>query len=259
MTARYSRASSTACRAGLGLLDRLGLDPQGLAGAGHAGADGGPLRRRGPPRPAARRAARPARPPRPPRRPWRSGRRCGARAAAGRPPLPAASAAALASSVSRAMVKTIPGSSTPEVRGSRGRVRFWLVTVPPITEAGDLSDSSTIVPASPFPAPPAGPFPAPWSGVPGGGGAGHEPAASGRRAPGFDRPGAASWQIEVGMNPLERAVRAVDQAQQRFGPAAFVFGVIKKFGDDRAGSWPRSSPTTASSRSSPSSSCSSPS
>ena len=99
-----------------------------------------------------------------------------------------------------------------------------------------MSDSSTIVPASPFPAPPAGPFPAPWSGVPGGGGAGHEPAASGRRAPGFDRPGAASWQIEVGMNPLERAVRAVDQAQQRFGPAAFVFGVIKKFGDDRAGS-----------------------
>jgi len=38
------------------------------------------------------------------------------------------------------------------------------------------------------------------------------------------------------MNPLERAVRAIDQTQQRVGPAAFTFGVIKKFGDDRAGS-----------------------
>jgi YihY family inner membrane protein len=38
------------------------------------------------------------------------------------------------------------------------------------------------------------------------------------------------------MNPLERVVRSVDRAQQRFGPAAFVFGVVKKFGDDRAGS-----------------------
>ena len=34
----------------------------------------------------------------------------------------AASAAARASSVSRAMVTTMPGSTTPEVRGSRGRV-----------------------------------------------------------------------------------------------------------------------------------------
>jgi YihY family inner membrane protein len=38
------------------------------------------------------------------------------------------------------------------------------------------------------------------------------------------------------MNPLERAVRTIDRAQQRFGPAAFVYGVMKKFGDDRAGS-----------------------
>ncbi len=38
------------------------------------------------------------------------------------------------------------------------------------------------------------------------------------------------------MNPVERAARAVDRAQQGFGPAAFVYGVIKKFGDDRAGS-----------------------
>jgi YihY family inner membrane protein len=38
------------------------------------------------------------------------------------------------------------------------------------------------------------------------------------------------------MNAIERAVRATDRAQQHFGPAAFVFGVIKKFGDDRGGS-----------------------
>lgn len=37
------------------------------------------------------------------------------------------------------------------------------------------------------------------------------------------------------MNPVERAVRRLDHFQQHFGPAAFVFGVIKKFGDDRAG------------------------
>jgi len=38
------------------------------------------------------------------------------------------------------------------------------------------------------------------------------------------------------MNPVERAVRRIDRAQQHFAPAAFVFGVVKKFGDDRAGS-----------------------
>ena len=37
------------------------------------------------------------------------------------------------------------------------------------------------------------------------------------------------------MNPVERIVRVADGAQQRFGPAAFTFGVIKKFGDDRGG------------------------
>ena len=40
------------------------------------------------------------------------------------PAASAASAAALASSDSRAMVNTMPGSTTPEVSGSRGR--FWL-------------------------------------------------------------------------------------------------------------------------------------
>jgi uncharacterized BrkB/YihY/UPF0761 family membrane protein len=38
------------------------------------------------------------------------------------------------------------------------------------------------------------------------------------------------------VNVVERSVRAVDAFQQRLRPAAFVFGVIKKFGDDRGGS-----------------------
>jgi YihY family inner membrane protein len=38
------------------------------------------------------------------------------------------------------------------------------------------------------------------------------------------------------MNLAMRLVRRVDRAQQGFGPAAFAFGVVKKFGDDRAGS-----------------------
>jgi YihY family inner membrane protein len=37
------------------------------------------------------------------------------------------------------------------------------------------------------------------------------------------------------VNPLEKVLRRVDAAQQRFGPAAVVFGVLKKFGDDNAG------------------------
>ncbi len=37
------------------------------------------------------------------------------------------------------------------------------------------------------------------------------------------------------MNPLEKAMRRIDVAQQRWGPAAVVFGVVKKFGDDNAG------------------------
>jgi YihY family inner membrane protein len=41
---------------------------------------------------------------------------------------------------------------------------------------------------------------------------------------------------EVGdMNPVERVIRKVDGAQQRSKPAAFVFGVIKKYGDDNGG------------------------
>ena len=37
------------------------------------------------------------------------------------------------------------------------------------------------------------------------------------------------------MNPLERAIRSVDGTQRRFTPTAFVFGVIKKYGDDNGG------------------------
>ena len=37
------------------------------------------------------------------------------------------------------------------------------------------------------------------------------------------------------MNPVERAIRSVDATQRRFTPTAFVFGVIKKFGDDNGG------------------------
>jgi YihY family inner membrane protein len=38
------------------------------------------------------------------------------------------------------------------------------------------------------------------------------------------------------MNPVEKALRGADAAQQRYTPTAFVFGVIKKFGDDNGGS-----------------------
>src|SRR5450756_2993518 len=38
------------------------------------------------------------------------------------------------------------------------------------------------------------------------------------------------------VNPVERAVRAVDAFQQRTFPLNFLFGVVKKFGDDSAGS-----------------------
>ncbi|MFJ5924923.1 YihY/virulence factor BrkB family protein [Kitasatospora sp. NPDC092948] len=37
------------------------------------------------------------------------------------------------------------------------------------------------------------------------------------------------------MNPIERALRAVDRTQQQHRPLAAVFGVIKKYGDDRGG------------------------
>lgn len=38
------------------------------------------------------------------------------------------------------------------------------------------------------------------------------------------------------MNPVERVVRRLDAFQQRHRVPAFAFGVVKKFGDDRAGS-----------------------
>jgi YihY family inner membrane protein len=37
------------------------------------------------------------------------------------------------------------------------------------------------------------------------------------------------------MNPVERAIRKLDAAQRRFTPTAFVFGVVKKYGDDNGG------------------------
>jgi YihY family inner membrane protein len=37
------------------------------------------------------------------------------------------------------------------------------------------------------------------------------------------------------MNPIEAVIRRADQAQQRHTAAGFVFGVIKKFGDDNGG------------------------
>ena len=37
------------------------------------------------------------------------------------------------------------------------------------------------------------------------------------------------------MNPIERAIRRVDAAQQRRRPSALAFGVIKKYGDDNGG------------------------
>jgi len=37
------------------------------------------------------------------------------------------------------------------------------------------------------------------------------------------------------MNPVEKAIRTLDAGQQRFTPTAFVFGVIKKYGDDNGG------------------------
>jgi YihY family inner membrane protein len=38
------------------------------------------------------------------------------------------------------------------------------------------------------------------------------------------------------VNPAERAVRDIDGYQRRHRPLAFLFGVVKKFGDDRGGS-----------------------
>jgi YihY family inner membrane protein len=37
------------------------------------------------------------------------------------------------------------------------------------------------------------------------------------------------------VNPVERMLRKADGVQQRFQPSAFVFGVVKKYGDDNGG------------------------
>ena len=37
------------------------------------------------------------------------------------------------------------------------------------------------------------------------------------------------------MNPVERGIRRVDAVQQRHKASAFVFGVVKKYGDDNGG------------------------
>jgi len=37
------------------------------------------------------------------------------------------------------------------------------------------------------------------------------------------------------MNPVERVIRKVDATQRRITPTAFVFGVVKKYGDDNGG------------------------
>jgi YihY family inner membrane protein len=39
----------------------------------------------------------------------------------------------------------------------------------------------------------------------------------------------------VGVNQVERVIRRVDAAQQRHKPTAFLFGIIKKYGDDNGG------------------------
>jgi len=37
------------------------------------------------------------------------------------------------------------------------------------------------------------------------------------------------------MNPVEKVIRGIDATQRRFTPTAFVFGVVKKYGDDNGG------------------------
>jgi YihY family inner membrane protein len=37
------------------------------------------------------------------------------------------------------------------------------------------------------------------------------------------------------MNPVEKVIRKLDATQQRHTPTAFIFGVVKKFGDDNGG------------------------
>jgi YihY family inner membrane protein len=38
------------------------------------------------------------------------------------------------------------------------------------------------------------------------------------------------------MNPIQRTIRAIDDAQRRTPPVAFIWAVVKKFGNDQAGS-----------------------
>src|SRR5215469_5483402 len=66
-------------------------------------------------------------------------------------------------------------------------------------------------------------------GVPGG----RPPGAAMRGVLGGRPPGAAGRS--VAMNVAERSIRRIDAWQQRHKPAAFTFGVIKKYGDDNAG------------------------
>src|SRR6266699_2064137 len=37
------------------------------------------------------------------------------------------------------------------------------------------------------------------------------------------------------MNPVEKAIRKLDATQRRYTPTAFVFAVVKKYGDDNGG------------------------
>jgi uncharacterized BrkB/YihY/UPF0761 family membrane protein len=37
------------------------------------------------------------------------------------------------------------------------------------------------------------------------------------------------------VNPVERLLRKADGTQQKYRPSAFVFGVVKKYGDDNGG------------------------
>ena len=39
----------------------------------------------------------------------------------------------------------------------------------------------------------------------------------------------------VRMNPIEKVIRRIDAFQQRHKATAFVFGLIKKYGDDNGG------------------------
>jgi YihY family inner membrane protein len=48
-------------------------------------------------------------------------------------------------------------------------------------------------------------------------------------------PQAGDSEAGARMNPFERAIRKVDATQRRYTPTAFVYGVVKKYGDDNGG------------------------